>query len=79
MAFNKSFEQFRNEIYQEAEDKPYNWRLGQFVFNYVDSVYGVARECQFAHGIDCFFTNDENKIDEFIKKSYELVVEHLTM
>lgn len=44
--------------------KPKNWRKGQFVFNYIDKTYGVARIVQFNDGVDCFYNDD--KIDEFL-------------
>ena len=46
--------------------KPKDWRKGQFVFNYIDANYGVARAVQFEDRVDCFFRDD--KIDEFIEK-----------
>lgn len=48
-----------------SNTKPKSWREGQFVFNVVDSLYGVAREAQFAHRVDCFFRDD--KIEEFLE------------
>lgn len=49
---------------------PKNWRRGQFVFNMVDRLYGVARIVQFHENVDCFY-NDE-KIDEFIELSCKI-------
>lgn len=46
--------------------KPKDWRKGQFVFNYIDANYGVARTVQFEDRVDCFFRDD--KIDDFIEK-----------
>ena len=50
---------------------PKNWRKGQSVFNYIDNVYGVARNIQFGYGIDCFYNDDY--IDNFINKAVELI------
>ena len=50
---------------------PKNWRKGQSVFNYIDAIYGVARNIQFEYGIDCFY-NDDN-IDDFLDKAVELI------
>lgn len=50
---------------------PKNWRKGQSVFNYIDNVYGVARNIQFGYGIDCFYNDD--CIDDFINKAVELI------
>lgn len=49
--------------------KPKDWRKGQFVFNFIDANYGVARAVQFEDKVDCFFRDD--KIDEFIEKCAE--------
>ena len=46
--------------------KPNDWRKGQFVFNFIDANYGVARAVQFEDRVDCFFRDD--KIDDFIEK-----------
>lgn len=46
--------------------KPKDWRKGQFVFNFIDANYGVARAVQFEDRVDCFYM--DNKIDEFIEK-----------
>lgn len=46
--------------------KPKDWRKGQFVFNFIDANYGVARAVQFEDRVDCFFCDD--KIDDFIEK-----------
>ena len=51
--------------------KPNNWRDGQFVFNYIDEKYGVARAVQFIDGVDCFY--DDSKIEDFISRSYEYI------
>lgn len=52
---------------------PKNWRKGQFVFNMVDELYGVARTVQFHENVDCFY-NDE-KIDKFIELACKIVNE----
>lgn len=64
-----TLEEFKASIYNV--EKPSDWREGQFVFNTIDSLYGVARAVQFNDGIDCFH-NDE-KIDQFIKACYNRV------
>lgn len=55
----------------ESQEFPNNWRKGQAVFNYIDAVYGVARNIQFGCGIDCFYNDDY--IDDFINKAVELI------
>ena len=68
-----TFEEFRNEVLSANEmgHKPCCWRDGQFVFNYIDVEYGVARSVQFIDGVDCFY--DDSKIEEFITRSYEYI------
>lgn len=64
-----TFEVFRNEVLTAMNSKPKNWRDGQFVFNYIDEHYGVARYTQFVVGSDCFY--DDSKIEEFIINCYD--------
>ena len=53
------------EVLKAMENKPKEWRKGQFVFNYIDEKYApVARQVQFIDKIDCFYRDD--KIDAFI-------------
>ena len=66
-------DEFRAEVLTAMLNKPKEWRDGQFVFNYIDEVYGVARSVQFVEGVDCFY--DDKKIDEFIDRSYMLLYE----
>ena len=66
-------DEFRAEVLTAMLNKPKEWRDGQFVFNYIDEVYGVARSVQFVEGVDCFY--DDKKIDEFIDRSYILLCE----
>ena len=68
MMEKNKFEDFKAEVLTAMLDKPKEWRKGQFVFNYIDAVYGVARNVQFIDGVDCFY--DDSKIDEFIFRSY---------
>ena len=68
----KSLSEFREEILTAMKDKPKCWRDGQFVFNYINEKYGVARYVQFIDGIDCFYRDD--KIDQFIDKCYVTMV-----
>ena len=67
----KSYEEFRAECLEVAENRSHYLRKGQAIFNYVDEMYGVAREAQFKHKIDCFYL--DNKIDEFIKCTYSIL------
>ena len=61
-----TLEEFKSSIYNV--EKPSDWREGQFVFNTIDSLYGVARTVQFNDGIDCFY--DNSKINQFINACY---------
>ena len=58
--------EFKASIYNI--EKPSHWREGQFVFNTIDRLYGVARTVQFDDRIDCFY--DNSKIYQFINACY---------
>lgn len=64
-------EQLKQIIFDHP--KPSNWRDGQFVFNYIDEFYRIARYLQFRENIDCFY--DDSKIDLFIEKAAEIITE----
>lgn len=64
MLRKKNKTSIKQEIY--SVPIPPNWREGQFVFNRVDELYGVARAIQFIDKVDCFY--DDSKIDEFIQR-----------
>ena len=66
---NFTLEDFRNEVLSEMKHKPKAWRDGQFVFNYIDEKYNVARYVQFVDRVDCFY--DDTNINSFIVKCYE--------
>lgn len=55
----------KEEVMNALKNKPEGWRNGQFVFNYIDRNYGVARTVQFKDGVDCFFSDEY--IDSFIE------------
>lgn len=59
------------EIQEAIKSKPSNWRDGQFVFNYIDAKYRVARDVQYIDNVDCFFLDE--KIDDFIEKCAERI------
>lgn len=67
-----TLEDFRAEVLTAMANKPKELRDGQFVFNYINEKYRVARYVQFIDGIDCFH-NDE-KIDAFIVRCYETMM-----
>lgn len=66
-----TFEELKKEIELALPNKPKNWRYGQFVFNYIDQVYRVARSVQFIDNIDCFY--DDKMIDKFIKAAIKYI------
>lgn len=68
------YEDLKNEVYEALKTKPKEWRDGQFVFNYIDQKYDVARIAQFEHNIDCFYNN--SCINEFIAKCCEVINEY---
>lgn len=58
-------EELKQEIAEHKSAKPKEWRDGQFVFNYINCVYGeLARAVQFNDNVDCFY--NDNEIDKFI-------------
>ena len=67
-----TLEDFRAEVLTAMEDRPQDWRKGQFVFNYINEKYRVARYVQFIDGIDCFYNDD--KIEAFITRCYETMM-----
>lgn len=69
----KTLEELKNEVMTEAQNRPPYIRLGQFVFNYIEYVYGVARQVQFDDKVDCFYL-DKN-IDEFLECSLKRINE----
>ena len=64
-------EDFKREVLSALENKPKKWRKGQYVFNYIDNKYGVARYVQFVDEVDCFY--DDAQIDKFIIKSFKAI------
>lgn len=60
-----TFDALKNEVMIAMENKPKQWRKGQFVFNYIDEVYGIARHVQFVDNVDCFYLDDQ--IDSFLR------------
>ena len=60
-----TFDDLKNEVMTAMENKPKQWRKGQFVFNYIDEVYGIARHVQFVDNVDCFYLDDQ--IDSFLR------------
>lgn len=64
-----SFKEFRSKILEASKNKSEHLRKGQFIFNYIEYIYGeVAREVQFIDDIDCFY--DDDLIDAFITACY---------
>lgn len=66
-----TFEEFDSMIKDAIKEKPAEWRDGQFVFNYIDKYFCVARIAQYKYGVDCFFRDDD--IDEFIETCYNIL------
>lgn len=67
-----TFDELNKEVLGAMVDlKPKEWRNGQFVFNYIDAKYGVARYVQFTEGVDCFYVDEY--IDKFIEKAVEVI------
>lgn len=67
-----TFEQFKAKVLFYADNqRPFSWRRGQAVFNYIDSKYSVARDVQFLDGVDCYYNDDV--IDQFILLSWKKI------
>ena len=60
-----TFNDLKKEVMTQMENKPSCWRKGQFVFNYIDDKYNVARAVQYSDKVDCFY--DDKNIDNFLK------------
>ena len=71
------YEDLKNEVYEALKTKPKGWRDGQFVFNYIDEKYDVARIVQFEKHTDCFY--NDSCINEFIAKCCEIINEYETL
>ena len=68
-----TFKELHDEIYAWMPEKPKNWREGQAVFNYVDEVYGAARDAQFGYNVDCFY--DDEQINAFIETCAKIITD----
>lgn len=64
-------ENFKKAILEGLKNKPKELRDGQYVFNYINEHYDVARTVQYVDGIDCFY--NDNEIDKFIEVCYERI------
>ena len=68
-------------LYNELKDEVYSamagsyLREGQFIFNYIEDKYKVARQVQYQDGVDCFY--DDSKIPAFLKASVERINNYL--
>ena len=61
--------EFKHEIENAYSTQcPKGWRKGQFVFNYIDRVYGIARKIQFEVGVDCFYHDED--IEAFVTQAF---------
>lgn len=67
----KSYQEYKNECLIVAENRSRFLRKGQAIFNYVDENYGIAREAQIVHKIDCYYFDE--KIEEFIQCTYNIL------
>ena len=69
----KTVEELLLEVVTASQTRPDYIRFGQFVFNYIEEHYGVARQVQFIDDVDCFYRDD--KVLEFLDKSLERINE----
>ena len=66
-----TIEELKQGVMIESQNKPKQWRLGQFVFNYIDEKYGVSRIVQFNDNVDCFY--DDKNIDNFLCQALKYI------
>ena len=67
---------FKNFVYRELKNKPQEYRDGQFVFNFLDTIIpNISREIQFNKKIDCFYL--DSKIQEFLDAAVEILKEKI--
>ena len=67
----EGLDQFKKALFEGLKNKPKEWRDGQYIFNHINAIYGVARDVQYIDRIDCFY--NDSKIDEFIEASYKRI------
>lgn len=65
-----TYEEFITELWKLVSACPKSWRKGQKVFNVIDENWGVARYVQMVDGVDCFYTNDDDEIQNFINHAW---------
>lgn len=63
--------EFLEEIDVALLDREPHIREGQFVFNYIDKHYGVARDVMEYDGVDCYYKDIE--IIKFINCAYRRI------
>jgi hypothetical protein len=63
-----TLEEFRDDVLTAMKNKPESWRDGQFVFNYIDNMYGGIRQALQISNVDCY--NNDKHIDEFINACF---------
>ena len=69
---NKSLLELKQEVEDNYEKNcPEGWGKGQFVFNYIESTYNVAKQVQILDKIDCFY--DDSKIAAFLLASLKYI------
>ena len=68
-----TYEELKNIVFDAMNVmKPKDWRKGQFVFNFIDANYGVARAVQFEDRVDCFFpTTRLTNLLRNVRKDYD--------
>ena len=58
-------EELRERLDLAMNSKPIFYRVGQFVFNYIDFEFGVADAVKYEDGVDCSY--DDAKVEDFIE------------
>lgn len=59
-----TFEEFRGKLLKEAEHRPAEWRIGQFIFNRTSAIFPEEAESLRGGVHDCFY--DDEKVDNYL-------------
>lgn len=66
-----TFEEFRDKLRAEAEQRPAEWRIGQFIFNRTSAIFPEEAESLRGSVHDCFY--DDANIDDYLRNIFDLL------
>lgn len=70
-------DELKKKINQALNQKPSWYRLGQFIFNWVDFEYGICKEVMQRYGVDCFY--EDAHIERFLEACVAVLNEKESM